>query len=385
MHIINGLSVGGAEMMLYKLLSAMDRTRFESVVVSLTGDGPLSARIADLDVPVHRIGLRVDGTAPAAGWRFMSVIRRLRVDLVQGWQYHGSLAARFAQMLLPHRVPMLWNIRHSISDLRDEPRMTAAVARLGARFSHAAARIVYAARTSALQHEALGYRADTRVVLPNGFDTERFVPSDEARLRLRDELGLAPSTPVIGKIARYHRMKDHAGFFQAANLLLRSQPGVHFVLAGDNVDRANAEMARLIDTPALAERTHLLGRRDDVHHLVAAVDILTSASAYGEGFPNVIGEAMACGVPCVATDVGDSAAIIGDLGRVVPPRQPGALAAAWTDLLALDRAGRVALGLMARRRIVEQYGLRSVVARYEELYDDVGTRRERMSHSLEAR
>jgi glycosyltransferase involved in cell wall biosynthesis len=373
-HIINGLSVGGAEMMLYKLLSRMDRTRFEPIVVSLSGNGPLRQRITHLGVPVYNIGWRLGPAAPSAARRFMQIIRHTTPDLIQGWQYHGGLAARFAQMLLPRRVPVLWNIRHSVFDLGDEPRLTAAVVKLGARCSRTAARIIYVARTSAFQHEALGYRPDTRVVLPNGFDTECFVPSDEARLRLREELGLAPSTFVIGKIARYHRMKDHAGFFRAATLLLQSRPGVHFALAGDNVDRGNAELVKLIDTPTLAARTHLLGRRDDVHHLVAALDILTSASAYGEGFPNVIGEAMASGVPCVATDVGDSALIVGEFGRVVSPRQPSALAKAWASLLEMDRDGRVALGLMARRRIIEQYSLQSVAARYEELYDDVADR-----------
>jgi glycosyltransferase involved in cell wall biosynthesis len=373
LHIINGLNVGGAEMMLYKLLATMDRTRFEPVVISLTGNGPLTGRIGDLGIPVHRIALGRGSSAPAAAWRFGRAVRGAAADLIQGWQYHGSLAARLAQALLPRRVPMLWNIRHSIADLRDEPRPLAALIRFGARCSHRAERIIYAARASALQHEALGYRADTRVVLPNGFDTERFVPSPEARLRLRHELGLAPSTVLIGALARYHPMKDHAGFLRAATLLLGTHPEVQFVLAGDRVDRDNAELAKLVGAPPLAGRTHLLGRRDDAHQVLAALDILTSAAAYGEAFPNVLGEAMACGVPCVATDVGDSALVVGELGRVVPPRDPAALSEAWASLLQMSPEARAALGRQARRRIVEQYGLGTVVGRYEMLYDAIGT------------
>jgi glycosyltransferase involved in cell wall biosynthesis len=374
LHVINGLSVGGAEMMLYKLLSSMDRERFQPVVVCLTGQGPLRQRIADLDVPVHCVGLRLGGAAPAAVWRFLRLARHVTADVIQGWQYHGGLAARLAQLLLPRRVPVLWNIRHSVADLADEPRLMAAAVRLGARGSRTAERIIYAAQTSALQHEALGYRAEARVVLPNGFDTERFAPSEEARRRLRAELGLASSTLLIGKIARYHRMKDHAGFLRAASLLLASHPDVHFVLAGDHVDRANAELARVLAAPTLAARVHLLGRRDDVPRLVAGLDVLTSAAAYGEAFPNVLGEAMACGVPCVATDVGDSAVIVGECGRVVPPRQPAALAGAWASLLEFGPAGRASLGERARRRIVECYGLAAVVHRYEALYDEVARR-----------
>jgi glycosyltransferase involved in cell wall biosynthesis len=250
----------------------------------------------------------------------------------------------------------------------------AAVVRLGARGSHRAARIIDPAQTTARQHEALGYRADTRVVLPNGFDTERFAPSAEARLALRQELGLPPAARIIGKVARYHQMKDHASFVQGAARLRQTHPDVHFVLAGDRVDRDNAELMRLIDDPILAGRTHLLGRRDDAHRVIAALDILTSAAAYGEAFPNVLGEAMACGIPCVATDVGDSALIVGDLGHVVPPRDPQALAAAWRSLLDMGEDVRRDLGLRARRRVIDAYGLGAVTARYEALYDEVAAR-----------
>jgi glycosyltransferase involved in cell wall biosynthesis len=246
--------------------------------------------------------------------------------------------------------------------------------RLGARLSHRAERVIYVAQTSALQHEALGYRADKRVILPNGFDTGRFAPCDDARLQLRHDLGLAPSTVLIGSIARYHPMKDHANFLRAAHECVRAHPDTHFVLAGDRVDPSNVTLARLVDSLGLASRAHLLGRRDDAPHVLAGLDIATSAS-YSEAFPNVIGEAMACGVPCVVTDVGDSALVVGETGRTVPPRQPRALARAWADLIELGRNGRVAMGQTARRRIVEHYGLRSVVSRYERLYEDLAGRR----------
>jgi glycosyltransferase involved in cell wall biosynthesis len=231
--------------------------------------------------------------------------------------------------------------------------------------------VIYVAQTSAIQHEALGYRTEKRVILPNGFDMQHFMPSEQARLQLRSELGLSPSTLIIGKIARYHPMKDHANFVCAAAHLMRSHPDVHFLLAGEKVDGTNFTLMRLINELNLGARTHLVGERDDIHRIIAALDIVSSASAYGEGFPNVIGEAMACGVPCVATDVGDSALIIGELGGVVPPRQPQALSMAWHTLIDMGQAGRVKLGLMARRHIKEHYSLPSITARYEQLYRDI--------------
>jgi glycosyltransferase involved in cell wall biosynthesis len=191
---------------------------------------------------------------------------------------------------------------------------------------------------------------------------------------LRAELELSPTTIIIGKIARYHAMKDHANFLQAAAYLLQFYPGVHFLLAGEKVERTNVTLMRLIKELNLDARMHLLGNRNDIHRIIPGLDIVTSASSYGEGFPNVIGEAMASGVPCVATDVGDSALIIGKLGQVVPPRQPESLAEAWRSLIDMGQTRRTAMGLMARRHIKEHYSLPVIVGRYEQLYKDIATK-----------
>jgi glycosyltransferase involved in cell wall biosynthesis len=370
-HLITSLSMGGAQMMLYKLLSATDRKRFDPVVISLTDHGALHEQINKLGVPVHSVGMHSGVPTPAAVCRLIRTVKHASPDLIQGWQYHGNLAAQFAERFLATRVPVLWNIRHSIHTLYDEKLMTAVVVKLGALFSHKPERVIYVAQTSAIQHEVLGYRTEKRVILPNGFDMQGFLPSDQARLQLRVELGLNPSTIIIGKIARYHAMKDHTNFLHAAAYLSRLYPGVHFLLAGEKIAKTNAALMRLINKLNLDARIHLLGERNDIHRIIAALDIVTSASSYGEGFPNVIGEAMASGVPCVATDVGDSALIIGDLGQVVPPRQPQALAQAWCTLIDMGRTERLTLGLMARRHIKEVYSLPSIIFRYEQLYKDI--------------
>ena len=144
---------------------------------------------------------------------------------------------------------------------------------------------------------------------------------------MRRELGLSENVILVGLIARFDAMKDHETFFKAAGLLIRRLPGVHFMLAGAGVSIENAPLARMVCKNGLNGAVHLVGPRDDVPRLTAALDLGTSASI-GEGFCNAIGEAMACAVPCVATDVGDAARIVADTGRVVPPRNPEALAAA---------------------------------------------------------
>lgn len=373
LHIITNLSRAGAEMMLYKLLSQMNREEFAHVVISLTGYGYLAERIAALGVPVFAVGMRPSTAFYPSLWRLMRLARQAAPDLVQGWQYHGNLAAQLVRGCLQSKVPVIWNIRHSIYNLADERRGTALVIKLGARFSRKAERVIYVARTSALQHEALGYDASKGIVIPNGFDTEQFAPSEEARYQLRTELGLPSSALVIGSIARYHPVKDHHTFLAAAAALFQSHPGVHFVLVGEHLDRTNVPLMRVIESLGLGANIHLLGERADIPRITAALDIAVSSS-YGEGFSNVIGEAMACGIPCVVTDVGDSAFLVGEAGRVIPPRNPQALAAAWAELIEMGRDARMMLGLRARQRIQENFSLPTIAARYAQLYRDIGVK-----------
>ena len=372
LHIITGLSTGGAEMMLYKLLSRLDRERFEPSVISLMDSGTIGDRIEALGIPVYTLGMKQGGMpTPAAIGRLIRTVRQLKPDLIQGWMYHGNLAAQFASLFSSHKIPVLWSIHNSLYSLAFEKKITQAIIRFSSIISLYTNQIVFVSKNSKLHHEALGYFSENSCIIPNGFDTSLFKPSIEARRTIRAELGLPEDSFLIGLIARYHPMKDHANFLQAAALLLKDYPNVQFILAGNGVDEKNPTLCQLIHELGIAERIHLLGERQDIPRLTAALD-LASSSSYTEAFPNVIGEAMSCGVPCAVTDVGDSAWIVGNVGRAVPPRDSGALANAWKELIELDTEGRKALGKAARVRIIESFSLNSVVARYESLYETFG-------------
>lgn len=370
LHIISNLSIGGAEMMLYKLLAGMSREKFEPVVISLIGRGALGTRIEALDIPVYTAGMNPRMPTPAALWRLVRLARRLRPDLIQGWMSHGNLAAQLAGAFTPGAGPVLWNIRRSLYSLDHEKPMSRAVVKLGARLSGSPAKILYNSKVGAVQHADFGYRTDKTLVIPNGFDTELFVPSTEARNVVRPELGVAENSILIGLIGRYSPMKDHANFLRAAALLLRNHPDVHFVLCGRGVTRENPALGRLVRERGIAGRVRLLGERHDMPRLMAALDIASSSSAYDEGFPNVVGEAMSCGVPCAVTDVGDSAWVVGETGRVVPPRNPEALCAAWRELVEMGTAARRDLGMRARQRIKDQFSIEMIVRQYEEVYGE---------------
>jgi glycosyltransferase involved in cell wall biosynthesis len=189
---------------------------------------------------------------------------------------------------------------------------------------------------------------------------------------LRKELNLPENIVLIGQIARYDPMKDHLNFLQATKSLLRNRSDVRFILVGRNVDFNNTELVTSIVKLNISEFVHLLGERYDLPSVMPALDIVCSSSC-SEGFSNVIAEAMACGIPCVVTDVGDSALIVGNTGRVVPPKNPEALAAAWSDLIKMGPEYRRELGVAARKRIEENYNLPDIVKRYENLYEELAS------------
>ena len=372
MHVITGLTTGGAETMLLKLLSAASEN-MEHVVVSLGDEGTIGPRITALGVPVHCLGLKRNAPNPFKALSILRLARRIDPQLIQGWMYHGNLMASMAASGLPktksrEQVPVLWNIRQTVYDLRNERWLTAKLIRLGAHFSARPAAIIYNSQTSAGQHETLGYRAGKRVIIPNGFDGQVLRPDDAARKAVRAELGVADDNILIGLVARYHPMKDHAGFLRAAAMVAQDHPQVRFALAGTGVSAKQPQLAEGLKQNGLQDRVTLLGERSDIPRLNNGFDISCSASAWGEGFSNAIGEAMACGVPCAVTDVGDSAYLVGDTGLVVPPREPQALANVIVRLIDTGSVGRRQLGAKARKRIETEYSLRAIVQRYENLY-----------------
>jgi glycosyltransferase involved in cell wall biosynthesis len=366
--VTTGLSTGGAELMLYRLLAALDRSTFAPSVVSLLPAGPTAAKIAALGVPVRSLGMRPGVPDPRAAVRLARWLRREGPDVVQTWMYHADLIGGVAARLAGCRQ-VAWGLRQSTLDPHTSKRSTIWTARACARLSRLVpARIVCCSEASRRVHAALGYAPERMVVIPNGFDLAAYRPDPAARAVVRAELGLPADAPLVGLVARWDPQKDHQMFVWAAARVGDQHPAVHYLLCGDDITPANAALAEWIGAAGLGGRCHLLGPRDDMPRLTAALDVACSASASGEGFSNVLGEAMACGVPCAATDVGDAALIVGDTGRVVPPRDPAALAGALHELLALSPAARQALGQAARRRIEERFTLGACAARYAALY-----------------
>jgi glycosyltransferase involved in cell wall biosynthesis len=280
--------------------------------------------------------------------------------------YHADLIGGLAARSVG--IPVVWGLHHSDLDSRTSGRRTMWVQRLCAWLSHLVpARIVSCSQTGLRVHQAIGYDAERLTWIPNGFALDRFAPSAEHRATVRGELGIAAEAPVVGVIGRFHPAKDHPTFLRAAAIVARAEPATQFVLAGVEMDEDNPLLFGLRRELGLEGHVHLLGRRSDVERIDAALDVLCSSSLT-EGFSLVIGEAMACAVPCVVTDVGDSASIVGDTGAVVAPGNPDALAEAILRIVRMPAPARAELGAAARRRVQEKFELREVTRRYEELH-----------------
>lgn len=368
LHVSTGLEVGGSELMLARLVGRAAGA-VEPVVVSLTGRGAVGERLAAAGTQVHALGMRSRLDARALA-RLVALVRAVRPDVVHCWMYHanllGGLAARLAG------VPrVVWGVRHTglaRGQLRQATRLVAA---LGARCSrHLPAVILFNAQASLRTHVAAGYDGARARVLPNGVDTAVFRPDAGARVAVRTALGVAEGAPLVGLVARWDPVKDHASFLAAAATVRAARPDARFVLVGAGVDPANAVLAAAIARAGLDRACLLLGQRDDVPRLTAALDVAVSSSIT-EAFPNVLAEALAAGVPCVAADCGDAGAIVGDAGRLVPPRDPAALAAGVLELLAAGAEIRARLGSAGRARVQARFSLEAAVAAHVALYEEL--------------
>ena len=335
--LTTGLGSGGAEMMLVQLIRGLPQ--FQHVVISLTAGGKHATALREVGIEVHSLDMPAGKPTLSSLWRLFKVVRQTRADVMMGWMYHGCFAAVLARFMRFKSIPIIWNVRQSLYDLKHEKRGSALVIRALAKLSWLPQRITYNTQTGAKQHETIGFRASKTQLIPNGFDLAKW----------------QPGKPVPGRIGRFGRnapMKDYATFIAAAKLIAAQRPDTQFIIVGADTET--------LDVPA---NIQLLGERHDLPELTASLNIAVSSSAFGEGFPNVVGEAMACAVPVVATDIGDTRWVTGEAGHLVPPGDPAALAKACIELL----ESGITQDPAARTRIEQQFSIGSVLQKFAAL------------------
>ncbi|WP_019141891.1 glycosyltransferase family 4 protein [Noviherbaspirillum massiliense] len=366
-HIITGLDVGGAESMLKRLIeSHLGNKTFRHMVISLTTIGKVGQQLQALGIEVQALNMHSPLAFPRALWQLVRRIRALRPDIVQTWMYHADFLGGIAARLAGNRH-VIWGV-HSTELKTGEAWTTQLVQKLCAWISEFVPHtIVCVAEAAKKAHIRAGYDARRMIVIPNGFDVSRLVATAEQRAVMRTECGFGEKDVVIGSLGRFHAVKDHHNFVRAATLLANRYPHVRFLLVGRDLVPANRELARWITETGHPHRFVLLGERADVPVCLAAMDMLCLHSRT-EAFPLSVGEAMAMGLPCVVTDVGDAAVLVKDTGVVVPRENAAALAQGLENLLTMTPAMRQKLGQKAKARIYEEFTMDRARQRFEAIY-----------------
>jgi glycosyltransferase involved in cell wall biosynthesis len=374
-HIITGLADGGAEAVLFRLCMHDDANRH--VVISLMDEGKYGLPLLQAGIDVHCLAMSRGKITLGGLARLWRLVRAQRPDVVQTWMYHADLIGGVTARLAGVRT-VCWGIRHSNLEPGTSKRSTIWIARLCAALSHFVPRhIVCCSLRAAEVHQALGYSARKVTVIPNGYNLGHFAPDAEVRERLRAEWGVDDSVPLIGMVARFDPQKNHANLISALGRLKRAGQAFRCVLIGMGIDSDNAELGDWLEAEDVADRVLLLGTRDDIPAVMNALDV-HALSSLGEAFPNVLAEAMACGTPCVTTDVGDSALIVGGTGWVVPSGEPEALARGLCSAFAewRDHAAWRARQREARQSIVKHFSLEKMLGAYRAVWRQAATKRQ---------
>lgn len=368
LHVINGLTTGGAETVLYRLATFPSATEHE--VICLEERSWFSGKLEAHGVRVHHLNWGSSG-----GRRAMAELHRLirasSADVVQAWMYRSNLVAGLSAWIVGK--PVVWNIRASTLDtLRPASRY---IARLcGLLSAWVPQYVINCSAKSEELHARLGYRRAAGGVIANGYDPDLFAPDDKARDATRAALNLSPSDFAVGTICRWHPQKGLPVLLRALRLLLDRGTGVRLLMAGRDLDANNAELRGLIEELKLQDDVQLLGERADVPDIARALDLHVLASVGAEGFANSVAEAMLAGTPNVATDVGDTALILGSTGWLVPPGDVQALAEAivearheWLEA----RKDWEQRRRDTRERIIGNFSLKQMVDAYEEVWRQV--------------
>ena len=364
LHVITGLNDGGAEAVLFNLVLS-DQQHIHKVI-SLMGPGKYGPLLESAGIGVSYVGLLPSLPSPIKLLRFFRLVRAANADVVQTWMYHadllGGLAARGSGV-----KRIAWGVHHSNLDSRGTKWPTRQLVRVNAWLSgRLPCKIISCSNKGAEVHKSIGYPASKMVVVHNGYDTSAFLPDREQRAAIRAEFGIAEDQLLLGCVARYNPQKDHNNLIMAFQKVRAQRPDATLLLIGPGMTEDNRELLKLLEGTNTAGWIKLVGPRTDIPAVMNGLDLHVLSSAFGEAFPNVLSEAMSCGTPCVATDVGDSATIVGDTGRICSARDPDALAEAILELV--TSLQDPSLANRCRERIIENFTLEHMIDGYTRVW-----------------
>lgn len=359
-HIITGLGSGGAENMLYKLLKYSDKEKFYHEVISLMDEGELGEKFKNEGIKIHSLNLSKKNF-------FVSLLKAQKIckqfDIVNTWLYHADIFGFMVSKILLKKK-LVWNIRHSNLDNGVNKKRTLFIVKINSFLSKYINCITYNSNKALETHTLFGYKNKNNVVVPNGFELEKFKYDENKRYAFRKELEIEDKCKVFITVGRWDIQKDYYTLIKALSEVKRRLINFKMIMVGTNLDQNNVELHSLITNQNLTENIILLGRKNNVHELLSAADCYISSSL-GESFSNSIGEAMACELPCIVTDVGDSKYIVGETGVVIEPRDYSKLASLICEFCINQNFVRNTDG---RERIINKYNIQIIASEFEKNY-----------------
>ena len=367
LHLITGLDIGGAEMMLYHLCKQQKLTGDEPIVISLKSEGEISGLLLTLGVSTYHLNFPKGKFSFSGFLSLIKKIKEVKPHILHCWMYHANFVGSMAS-LFAGNIPVVWAIHNTTLSVENSSKATILLMRILGFLSFLPEQIVYCSQFAKTLHEKYYYSKKKGKFIPNGVDTTVFIPKPEIGTQFLSKLKIQKDSFVIGMIGRYDPQKDYPNFLTAANLIHQFNDSVQFVMCGPGVDDENKVLLDIVKTFEQPDRFHLIGSRIDIQKVHNAFDIFV-LSSISEAFPIVLAEAMACGVPCVSTDIGDAAYIIGNAGKVVPVKNPQAIADAVKQLLSMPDEAYEQLKSAARKRIVDYFSLPEIAQLYKQTYE----------------
>lgn len=365
--------MGGAEMMLLKLISDNKNGDVEYKIISLFDYGKLQKKFNDLGINVYNLNLNYNYfNFIILLFRLNSYFKKYKPDIIQGWMYHGNFLATFCKLLFIRKSILIFNIRQSLYNLKFEKIITRFIIRINSFFSNLNLinKIIYNSNISKKQHHSIGFNINKSIVIGNGFDIEKF----NINLNYRDNYRYKNKINdhfIIGNISRYHPMKGHDILIKSISIILNKHKNIHLYLYGKDVNIYNKKLTKQINDLNLNFNVHLMGSVDEVEKIIPAFDLSVISSKWGEGFSNFLGESMACGVPCISTNIGDSAYIIENNNFIVAANDADNLANAIFKYIQLNANEKKNISINLRTKIEENYSALKISKKYYNLYNNL--------------
>lgn len=368
LHIITGLNDGGAEAVLFRLCT--NDFGNEHLVISLMDLSKYGPLLLNKGIKVFCLNMPQGKVTIKGLLHLYRLLKEIKPDVVQTWMYHadlvGGVVARFAGL-----KNIFWNIRNSTLEIGLSNKNTIYVTKICAYLSYVIPKaIICCANNAASVHAELGYSKKKINVIANGYELDRLTINKNQGDAVKKELSLSNTSYILGMVGRYDPQKDHLNLFKSLSLLVNTGLDVKCLLVGKELNRKNTVLMEHIRNFNLADNIILLDQRSDIPAIMNALDIHILSSSYGEAFPNVLAESMACGTPCVTTDVGDAALIVGDTGWVVPPCSTECLTQALREACE-EKENKVLWRTRqqkTRMRVVENFSLMTMITKYDQIW-----------------